>query len=141
MRKEQGLTTSASNAQVGIRSLTGAINGTSHDGNRKRRGIVLKPLGYFLGDGNQVNLAAGARAFWQEYSQTVPVPKLMATANFWVQMEIAETKIWEGENVSDVLKDLSEKIMTQVTGTQYVEEEYIEVPTETQIDYAEGEEE
>lgn len=36
-------------------------------------------------------------AFWQEYSQTVPVPKLMATANFWVQMEIAETKIWEGE--------------------------------------------
>lgn len=80
-------------------------------------------------------------AFWQEYSQTVPVPKLMATANFWVQMEIAETKIWEGENVSDVLKDLSEKIMTQVTGTQYVEEEYIEVPTETQIDYAEGEEE
>ena len=79
-------------------------------------------------------------AFWQEYSQTVPVPKLMATANFWVQMEIAETKIWEGENVSDVLKDLSEKIMTQVTGTQYVEEEYIEVPTETQIDYAESEE-
>ena len=61
MRKEQGLTTSASNAQVGIRSLTGAINGTSHDGNRKRRGIVLKPLGHFLGDRNQVNLAAGAR--------------------------------------------------------------------------------
>ena len=45
------------------------------------------------------------------------------------------------KNVSDVLKDLSEKIMTQVTGTQYVEEEYIEVPTETQIDYAESEEE
>ena len=31
--------------------------------------------------------------------------------------------------------------MTQVTGTQYVEEEYIEVPTETETDYAEGEEE
>ena len=61
MRKEQGLTTSASNAQVGIRSLTGTINGTSHDGNRKRRGIVRKPLGYFLGDRNQVNLTAGAR--------------------------------------------------------------------------------
>ena len=61
MRKEQGLATPASNAQVGIRSLTGAINGTSHDGNRKRRGIVLKPLGYFLSDRNQVNLTAGAR--------------------------------------------------------------------------------
>ena len=79
--------------------------------------------------------------FWQEYSQTVPMPKLMATANFWVQMEIAETKIWEGENVSDVLKSLSEQIMTQVNGTPYVEEEYIEVPTETETDYAEGEEE
>ena len=56
-------------------------------------------------------------------------------------MEIAETKIWEGENVSDVLKENKKKIMTHVTGTQYVEEEYIEVPTETQIDYADGEEE
>ena len=61
MRKEQGLTTSASNAQVGIRSLTGAINGTSHHSDRKRRGVVLKPLGDLLGDGNEVNLAAGAR--------------------------------------------------------------------------------
>lgn len=61
VRKEQALTTSASNAQVGIRSLTGAINGASHDGNRKRRGIVLKPLGYFLGDWDQVNLTAGTR--------------------------------------------------------------------------------
>ena len=38
MRKEQGLTTSASNARIGIRSLAGAINGTSHHSDRKRRG-------------------------------------------------------------------------------------------------------
>ena len=61
MRKEQGLTTSASNAQIGIRSLAGAINGTSHHSDRKRRGVVLKPLGNLLGNGNKVNLAAGAR--------------------------------------------------------------------------------
>ena len=60
MRKEQGLTTSASNAQIGIRSLAGAINGTSHHSDRKRRGVVLKPLGNLLGNGNKVNLAAGA---------------------------------------------------------------------------------
>ena len=46
-------------------------------------------------------------------------------------MEIAYTKIWSGENVSDVLKALSEQIMTQVNGQPYTEEEYIEVPTET----------
>lgn len=76
--------------------------------------------------------------FVEEYSQTVPMPKLMSTANFWVQMEIAYTKIWGGENVSDILKSLSEEIMTQVTGTQYVEEEYIEVPTESETGFTDG---
>lgn len=74
----------------------------------------------------------GVDGFEEEYSRSVPMPKLMATANFWVQMEIAYTKIWSGENVSDILKSLSEQIMTQVSGTPYVEETYIEVPAETE---------
>lgn len=77
-------------------------------------------------------------AFWQEYSSTVPMPKLMSTANFWVQMEVACTKIWQGENVSDVLKALSEAIMTQVTGAAYTEPEYIELPKETETGFEEG---
>lgn len=70
----------------------------------------------------------GAEGFAEEYSRSVPMPKLMTTANFWVQMEIAYTKIWSGENASDILKALSEQIMTQVSGQPYVESEYIEVP-------------
>ena len=77
-------------------------------------------------------------AFWQEYSSTVPMPKLMSTANFWIQMEAACTKIWKGENVSDVLKSLSEKIMTQVTGAEYTEAEYIELPEETESGFEDG---
>lgn len=77
-------------------------------------------------------------AFWQEYSGTVPMPKLMSTANFWIQMEVACTKIWKGENVSDVLKALSEKIMTQVTGAEYTEAEYIELPEETESGFEDG---
>lgn len=77
----------------------------------------------------------GMDGFVEEYSYSVPMPKLMSTANFWVQMEIAYTKIWSGENVSDILKGLSEQIMSQVSGTEYVEEEYIEVPTETATEY------
>ena len=61
VRKEQALTSSAGNAQVGIRCLAGAVDRTSHHGNRKRRGVVLKPLGDFLGDGNQVDLTTGTR--------------------------------------------------------------------------------
>lgn len=77
----------------------------------------------------------GMDGFAEEYSYSIPMPKLMATANFWVQMEIAYTKIWSGENVSDILKALSEQIMTQVSGVEYVEEEYIEVPTEIETEY------
>ena len=80
----------------------------------------------------------GAAKLYEEYSSTVPMPKLMSTANFWVQMEVACTKIWQGENVSDVLKALSEAIMTQVTGAAYTEPEYIELPKETETGFEEG---
>lgn len=79
----------------------------------------------------------GVEGFEEEYSRSVPMPKLMTTANFWVQMEIAYTKIWSGENASDILKNLSEQIMTQVSGEPYVESEYIEAPTETQTETGE----
>lgn len=77
----------------------------------------------------------GMDGFVEEYSYSISMPKLMSTANFWVQMEIAYTRIWSGENVSDILKSLSEQIMSQVSGMEYVEEEYIEVPTETGTEY------
>ena len=73
--------------------------------------------------------AEGAQGFLEEYGRSVPMPKLMRTANFWVRMEIACQEIWTGENVSDVLKELSEQVMTQITGEEYTEEEYIEVPS------------
>ena len=77
----------------------------------------------------------GAEGFAAEYADSISMPKMMRTANFWVSMEIAYMKAWEGENVSDMLKDLSEQIMEQVTGVEYTEEAYIEVPTEEQEAY------
>ena len=59
----------------------------------------------------------------------MPIPKMMTTGNFWVQMEIAFTNIWEGGDVNALLKGLSEQIMSQVTGEEYTEE-YIELPVE-----------
>ena len=57
-----------------------------------------------------------AGSFAQEYAVSVPIPKMMTTSNYWVQMEIAFTRAWNGEEVSAVLQDISEQIMTQVTG-------------------------
>ena len=70
-----------------------------------------------------------AGIFAEEYAASVPIPKMMTTSNYWVQMEIAFTRVWNGEEVSAVLQDISEQIMTQVTGESYTEE-YIEPPAE-----------
>ena len=69
-------------------------------------------------------------AFLQEYMCSVPMPKMIETSNFWVEMEITFARIWDGEDANRDLKALSEKIMSQVVGGQY-EEEYIDVPQET----------
>ncbi|MDE7259485.1 MAG: sugar ABC transporter substrate-binding protein [Lachnospiraceae bacterium] len=73
-------------------------------------------------------------AFLQEYMNSVPMPKMIETSNFWVELEIAFAKIWDGDDANDDLKALSEKIMSQVVGGEYVEE-YIDVPEEVTEEY------
>lgn len=68
-------------------------------------------------------------AFKSEYEESVPMPKMIETSNFWVELEIAFAKIWDGEDANDDLKALSEKIMSQVLGETYTEE-YISLPVE-----------
>ena len=61
---------------------------------------------------------------------------MMVTSNLWVQLEVTFAKVWNGSAVSKSLKDLSELIMSQVTGSEYTEE-YINEPVEeeTTVEY------
>jgi maltose-binding protein MalE len=68
-------------------------------------------------------------AYREEYLNSIPMPKMIETSNFWVELEIAFTQIWEGDDANADLKALSEKIMSQVSGEEYTEE-YIDVPEE-----------
>ena len=68
-----------------------------------------------------------AAAFLEEYARSVPMPKMIETSNFWVQLEIAFARIGEGEDANDKLRALSEQIMGQGLGEAYTEE-YIDVP-------------
>ncbi len=68
-----------------------------------------------------------AAAFLEEYGRSVPMPKMIETSNFWVELEIAFARIWDGADANDELRALSEQIMSQVLGTEYTEE-YIDVP-------------
>ena len=62
-----------------------------------------------------------------EYAQSISMPKLPETGNYWVEMELCFTKAWVGEDVNLLLKALSEKMKGQITGT-VVEETYIVMP-------------
>ena len=75
--------------------------------------------------------------FMDEYQDSAPMPKLMSISNFWVKMEIMFERIWNGEEVSSQLMQLSEEIMTQLTGEPY-EENYIKIVEEEEefIDYS-----
>ena len=68
-------------------------------------------------------------AFIKEYEKSVPNPKMIETSNYWVEMEIAFAKIWDGDDANAELKALSEKIMTQIKGEAYTEE-YLDIPEE-----------
>ena len=68
-----------------------------------------------------------AAAFLEEYANSVPMPKMLETSNFWVQLEIAFAKIWTGDDANDSLKALSEQIMSQILGEAYTED-YIDLP-------------
>ena len=67
--------------------------------------------------------------FYREYADSVPAPKMMVTSNLWVQLEVTFAEVWNGAPVSRSLQQLSEMIMSQVSGSEY-EEEFIEEPAE-----------
>lgn len=77
-------------------------------------------------------------SFYSCYEESIPMPKMMETSNFWVYFEIALINISDGADVNTQMRELSEKIMTQVTGETYTEE-VIEMPeTEEVVEEDEG---
>ena len=49
-----------------------------------------------------------------EYEKSMPLPKMVETSNFWVQLEIAFTKVWKGEDPDQILMELSDTIGAQI---------------------------
>ncbi len=59
--------------------------------------------------------SAGARDVVREiYSQSVSLPKLMTLSNFWVELELAYTRVWDGADPEDTLKALSDQMQEQM---------------------------
>jgi len=54
-----------------------------------------------------------------EYEKSMPLPKMIEASNYWLQLEIALSKIWNGQDPDEVLKALSEKIGGQIDEITY----------------------
>lgn len=54
-----------------------------------------------------------------EYQKSMPLPKMIETSNFWLQLEIAFSRIWSGEDPDTVLKELSDKMGGQIDEITY----------------------
>lgn len=52
--------------------------------------------------------------FMQEYEESIPLPKLVEASNLWVQLEIAFTDIWSGEDPVQRFKEFASQIKSQV---------------------------
>ena len=63
--------------------------------------------------------------FAQEYERSISMPKMIETSGFWLRLESMFSQVWNGADANEMLKRLSEEVMSRVTGSAY-EEQYIE---------------
>lgn len=61
------------------------------------------------------------------YENSVSLPKIVETSNYWVLVEMVYTKTWDGGNLNYLLQSLSSQIKKQIYGV-FQEETYVETP-------------
>lgn len=71
------------------------------------------------------------QVFAREYEDSVPLPKMLETSNYWVNLEMLFASVWDGADANEGLKKLSEQMKLQVTG-EPVTEETIIIPEEVE---------
>ena len=66
-------------------------------------------------------------AFYASYRESVPIPKMRETGNFWMLLENAFLRIWNGADAGETLRLLYEQTMLGITGREFTAEP-IEIP-------------
>ena len=56
--------------------------------------------------------------FGDEYADSVSLPKMLETGNFWMQLEVLFSKVWNGEDVTTLVEQLAGTIAEQVGSTE-----------------------
>lgn len=55
--------------------------------------------------------------FYQEYENSISLPKIMETSNYWMELEVLFSKVWNGGDITAVLNDLQMQMEAQIKGT------------------------
>ncbi|MBE5882111.1 MAG: extracellular solute-binding protein [Lachnospiraceae bacterium] len=53
-------------------------------------------------------------AAMDSYAESASLPKIMQASNFWVQLEVAYTGIWQGEDADARMQSLEEQMLKQI---------------------------
>ena len=56
--------------------------------------------------------------FADEYADSVSLPKMLETGNFWMQLEVLFSKVWNGADVTTLVEQLAATIEQQVGITE-----------------------
>ena len=54
----------------------------------------------------------------EEYADSVSLPKMLETGNFWMQLEVLFSKVWNGEDVTTLVQQLADNMSQQLGNTE-----------------------
>ncbi len=64
----------------------------------------------------QTRESGALQIFKAEYAASVPLPKMLETGNFWLQLERLFASVWNGADVTTLVQELAEQIASQTGG-------------------------
>ena len=56
--------------------------------------------------------------FYQGYERSVSLPKIMETSNFWMELEVLFSKVWNGADTTVVLNEMEQQMSVQIEGSK-----------------------
>ena len=58
------------------------------------------------------------QAYKEEYADSIPLPKMMETGNYWMLLESLFSKVWNGADAPELLRELTNQIVSQVNAVE-----------------------
>lgn len=119
------------------------INGYSEqqeEANAFAQYLLFEGMGTFFDQTGKAPALAGysysdehMSGFYDAYTDSTPITKLRSASNFWMLLENTFSKVWDGEDPNEQLRQLCQQLLIQMTGQEDVTVEKIADPAAVDI--------